>query len=177
MKLKLNSKNTKYLLITLLLILVFLIIYYYINVKTSVVSEPILYKKKSNVYQPIPYEKTQHIIEPFNSNLNETLNKSKLIIIYTASWCPHCRSFMGMSDEDGNISENSEFAKIKDVLGDCFEHVTDKDPDSGSRMQNHGVNGYPGIAFVDKASDAGCPLSVKNRTSDEIYDKFIKLSS
>jgi len=116
------------------------------------------------------------IIEGFN-NSNYEYNQSKMIIIYTASWCPHCRSFMGMKDKDSPISEDSEFAKTKRELGNCFEHVKDTDPNCSERMQKHGINGYPGIAFVDKNSDVGVSLGNVKRTSEDICGKFKALSS
>ena len=116
------------------------------------------------------------IIEGFN-NSNYGYNQSKMIIIYTASWCPHCRSFMGMKDKNSPISEDSEFAKTKRELGECFEHVKDTDPNCSERMQKHGINGYPGIAFVDKNSDVGIPLGNVRRTSEDICAKFKALSS
>ena len=164
MKSKLNNKTTKYLLITLFVILVFAIVYY------CIVGMP------SNESSPIPYEKTESLIEPFNNN-QIGYNQSKMIVVYTASWCPHCRSFMGMSDEKSPISDTSEFAKLQSELGNCFENVKDTDPNSSKRMQSHGVSGYPGFAFVDKQSDVGISLGNTKRTSSDICAKFRDLSS
>lgn len=135
---------------------------------------------KSNDISPVdtlPLKSySNNIIEGFN-NSNIGYNPNKMIIIYTATWCPHCRSFMGMKDKDSPISEDSEFAKTKRELGNCFEHVKDTDPNSSERMQKHGINGYPGIAFVDKNTDVGVPLGNVRRTSEDICAKFKALSS
>lgn len=169
----LSSKTTKYLLIVLLIVFVFGILYYFmsnLNNKTGTTlvdaEMPLTHK-----YPVSP----DNIIEGFNSS-NMGYNQTKMIVIYTASWCPHCRSFMGMQDKESPISEDSEFSKTKNELGDSFEHVLDTDPTCGERMQKHGINGYPGIAFVDKNTDIGVPLTT-NRTSEDICAKFKALSS
>ena len=106
----LSSKTTKYLLIVLLIVFVFGILYYFmsnLNNKTGTTlvdaEMPLTHK-----YPVSP----DNIIEGFNSS-NMGYNQTKMIVIYTASWCPHCRSFMGMQDKESPISEDSEFSKTK----------------------------------------------------------------
>lgn len=167
----LSGKTTKYLLIVLLIILIFAILYYFMSNLNNKTGTTMLDMPFPEEY-PIP---SDNIIEAFNSS-NMGYNQTKLIVIYTASWCPHCRSFMGMQDKESPIGEDSEFTKTKNELGDSFEHVQDTDPGCSERMQKHGINGYPGIAFVDKNSDMGVPLTT-NRTSEDICAKFKALSS
>jgi thiol-disulfide isomerase/thioredoxin len=162
---------TKILPFVLTILLIFGILYYFIQSYDMTSSSDMLPMPPD--MPPMP---SDNIIESFN-NLNNQYNQSKMIIIYTASWCPHCRSFMGMEDKNSPISEDSEFAKTKRELGECFEHVKDTDPNCSERMQKHGINGYPGIAFVDKNSDVGVPLSNVKRTSEDICAKFKALSS
>ena len=171
----LSRKTTKYLLIVLLIVLVFGVLYYFMSnlnnkTDTTLVDMEITVTDEYPVAPP-----PDNIIEGFNSS-NMGYNQTKMIVIYTASWCPHCRSFMGMQDKVSPIGEDSEFSKTKNELGDCFEHVMDTDPNCGKRMQTHGINGYPGIAFVDKTSDVGVPLTT-NRTAEDICAKFKALSS
>lgn len=155
---------TKILPFVLSIVLILGILYYFMSAKEA-------------PYIPsVDMFKMPLIVEGFD-NSNYGYNQSKMIVIYTATWCPHCRSFMGMKDKDSPISEDSEFAKTKRELGDCFEHVKDTDENSGERMQKHGINGYPGIAFVDKNSDVGVSLGNVARTSEEICAKFKALSS
>ena len=162
---------TKILPFVLTILLIFGILYYFMSS---------CYMKSYSVMPSMPPDMPpmppDTIIEGFN-NSNYGYNQSKMIIIYTASWCPHCRSFMGMKDKNSPISEDSEFAKTKRELGECFEHVKDTDPNCSERMQKHGINGYPGIAFVDKNSDVGIPLGNVRRTSEDICAKFKALSS
>ena len=170
-----NTKRTKYLLIVLLIVLVFGILYYFMSNLNNKTNTTIVDTQISNEQEKYP-NSSDNIIEGFSSS-NMGYNQTKMIVIYTASWCPHCRTFMGMQDKDSQISEDSEFTKTKNELGDCFEHVIDSDPNSGERMQKHGIDGYPGIAFVDKNSDVGIPLTNTNRTSEDICAKFKALSS
>tara|TARA_Y100000389_G_scaffold62254_1_gene58317 strand:+ start:2985 stop:3512 length:528 start_codon:yes stop_codon:yes gene_type:complete len=170
----LSRKTTKYLLIVLLIVFIFGIFYYFmsnLNNKTG----KTLVDKEMPLTEEYPLSPPPNIIEGFNSS-NMGYNQTKMIVIYTASWCPHCRSFMGMQDKESPIGEDSEFSKTKNELGDCFEHVMDTDPNCSKRMQTHGINGYPGIAFVDKTSDVGVPLTT-NRTAEDICAKFKALSS
>lgn len=171
----LGRKTTKYLLIVLLIVLVFGVLYFFmsnLNNKTDTT----LVDMEMPLTKEYPFSLSpDNIIEGFNSS-NMGYNQTKMIVIYTASWCPHCRSFMGMQDKESPISEDSEFTKTKNELGDSFEHVLDTDPGCSERMQKHGINGYPGIAFVDKNSDIGVPLTT-NRTSEDICAKFKALSS
>lgn len=178
---------TKILPFVLTILLIFGILYYfmsssdYLQVTPSVpdipeVSADMSESDMTEIPPNMPLPADNIIIEGFN-NSNYGYNQSKMIVIYTASWCPHCRSFMGMEDKNSPISEDSEFAKTKRELGDCFEHVKDTDPNCSERMQKHGINGYPGIAFVDKNSDVGVPLGNVRRTSQDICAKFKALSS
>lgn len=170
-----SVKTTKYLLIVLLIVLIFGILYYFMsNLNNKPDTTLVDMEMPLSEEYPTP-DPRDNIIEAFNSS-NMGYNQTKMIVIYTASWCPHCRSFMGMQDKESPISEDSEFAKTKNKLGDCFEHVMDTDPNCGKRMQTHGINGYPGIAFVDKATDVGVPLTT-NRTAEDICNKFEALSS
>ena len=171
----LSNKTTKYLLIFLLIVFIFGILYYFmsnLNNKTGTTLVNIEIPLSEEYPAPPPPD---NIIEGFNSS-NMGYNQTKMIVIYTASWCPHCRSFMGMQDKESPISDDSEFSKTRNELGDSFEHVLDTDPTCGERMQKHGINGYPGIAFVDKNTDIGVPLTT-NRTSEDICAKFKALSS
>jgi thiol-disulfide isomerase/thioredoxin len=182
-----NSKNTKYLLYVLAIVFIIGILYYFMagtiaslytcytimNINEN--SAPIIDPPPMSEESSFSEEATGNVIEPFNSS-NMGYNQNKMIVIYTASWCPHCRSFMGMQGKDSPIGEDSEFAKTKNELGDCFQHVEDTDENSGERMQKHGIDGFPGIAFVDKSSDVGVPLTT-NRTAEDICNKFEALSS
>ena len=167
----LSGKTTKYLLIVLLIVLILGILYYFMSTLNNKTDTTMIDMSFPEEY-PSP---SKNIIEAFNSS-NLCYNQHKKIVIYTASWCPHCRSFMGMQDKESPISEDSEFTKTKYELEDCFEHVLDTDTGCSERMQNHGINGYPGIAFVDKISDVGVPLTT-NRTSEDICAKFKALAS
>ena len=170
---------TKILPFVLTILLIFGILYYFMSAKNDSnarVTTSLQPTNMPNMSEISDIPEMPPIIEGFdNSNLG--YNQNKMIVIYTASWCPHCRSFMGMTDKNSPISEDSEFAKTKRELGDCFEHVKDTDPNCSERMQKHGINGYPGIAFVDKKSDVGIPLGNVRRTSEDICAKFKALSS
>lgn len=176
-----NTKTTKYLSIVLLIVLVFSILYYFMSnlnnkTGTTIVDIQMPYEQDMSLQSEEYSAPPDNIIEGFSSS-NMGYNQTKMIVIYTASWCPHCRSFMGMKDKDSQIGEDSEFTKTKNELGDCFEHVIDSDANSGERMQKHGIDGYPGIAFVDKNSDVGIPLTNTKRTAEDICSKFKALSS
>lgn len=166
---KYTLKNlTKILPFVLSIILILGILYYFMSGNSN--SQMMSSTPSKDIPEMSP------IVEGYD-NSNYGYNPNKMIVIYTANWCPHCRSFMGMNDKDSPISEDSEFAKTKRELGDCFEHVKDTDENSGERMRKHGINGYPGIAFVDKNTDVGVPLGNVSRTSEEICAKFKALSS
>jgi thiol-disulfide isomerase/thioredoxin len=172
-----STTTTKYLLLVLLVILIFGILYYFMsNNKTDISMDDMQMSIEQEMSISGRGVLNDSIIEGFSSS-NMGYNQSKMIIIYTASWCPHCRSFMGMQDKESPIGEDSEFTKTKNELGDCFEHVMDTDPNSSERMQKHGISGYPGIAFVDKNSDVGIPLGNTKRTAEDICSKFKALSS
>jgi thiol-disulfide isomerase/thioredoxin len=181
------TKKILHIVFVLSIVLIVGVLYYFItakndsNARVTTSPPPIYVPNMSDPDMPdIPempdMPEMPPIIEGFD-NSNFGYNQSKMIVIYTATWCPHCRSFMGMKDKDSPISEDSEFAKTKRELGNCFEHVKDTDENSGARMQKHGINGYPGIAFVDKNSDVGVPLGNVKRKSEDICAKFKALSS
>lgn len=173
------TKKILYIVFALSIVLIVGVLYYFMTAKNDsnarvATSLPPTYIPEMPEIPEIP--EMPPIIEGFD-NSNFGYNQSKMIVIYTASWCPHCRSFMGMKDKDSPISEDSEFAKTKRELGNCFEQVKDTDENSGGRMQKHGISGYPGIAFVDKNSDVGVPLGNVKRRSEDICAKFKALSS
>lgn len=133
----------------------------------------------TQVIQKTPSIDINEMLKPSINPTVESFNNinSKILVIYTASWCPHCRAFMGMENKDSPISEDSEFAKTKRELGSSLEHVKDTDENCSERMQKHSINGYPGFAFVDKNTDIGVPLGNVRRTSEDICSKFKALSS
>lgn len=166
------SKLTKYLLTVLLILLVIAIIYFCM---ASV------YRSNSKTISEMEKREVEKLIEQFNAPIDNGVvnggNNVKILVVYTASWCPYCRDFMGMADENSPISEDSEFAKTRKELGNLFEHVKHTDENCKERMNAHGITGYPGLAFVDKNSDIGVPLGNTQRTATSICKTFNALRS
>lgn len=162
------SKLTKYLLTVLFILLVIAIIYFCM---TSV------YKSNTKTISEMEKREVEKLIEQFNAPIDNGVVNAKILVVYTASWCPYCRDFMGMADENSPISEDSEFAKTRKELGNLFEHVKHTDENCKERMNAHGITGYPGLAFVDKNTDIGVPLGNTQRTAASICKTFNALRS
>jgi thiol-disulfide isomerase/thioredoxin len=166
---KLYNKTTKYLLIVLLGVILFGLIYLFVKQLSN-------YESKQ-LQDPQPFDKVDGMMEAFTA-VREKFNSggstcTKKLVIYTADWCPHCRSFMGKKKKEDPISEDSDFARVRNALKPSgnFEHVMDTDPLCQQRMTAHGIGGYPGFALVDKNTDEGTKFNC-TRKSDEIIAKF-----
>ena len=166
---KLYNKTTKYLLIILLGIILFGLIYLFVKNLSN-------YESKQ-LQDSQPFDKVEGMMEAF-TEMHEKFNSdgntcTKKLVVYTADWCPHCRRFMGKIKKEDSISEDSDFAGVRNVLKPLgnFEHVMDTDSRCQERMTAHGVGGYPGFAIVDKNSDTGVKFNC-SRKADEIIAKF-----
>lgn len=112
---------------------------------------------------------TQHLgyaVEYFttnSSNLEDTLKDKKMVVLFYADWCGHCKNFMPTWDEVSNeLNQDGNNKMIKVNLGD-------KNTQNEEIMEKYNVSGFPTIVFVDNTQTSQVlEVYEDDRTKDKL---------